>query len=204
MDVGVCVASRVKDIDYVVLAERLGFSHAWMADSQMLWSDVFASLALAADRTDTINVGTGVAVSGTRPAAVNAAGIPDKCTCTRANILWRGVRQHCQAHNGNASTKNRRVRRFYKRWFRCSVAKRRLKHRKAIFPSSTSCPMTDLSISKIPFSFCFGFWPGTLALRGLRRWSSARSFNTSWGKTVVKCGLRRARSAGRAACHKLR
>ena len=24
MDVGVCVASRVKDIDYVVLAERLG------------------------------------------------------------------------------------------------------------------------------------------------------------------------------------
>ena len=75
MDIGVCVASRVKDIDYVVHAERLGFSHAWMADSQMLWSDVFASLALAADRTDTINVGTGVAVSGTRPAAVNAAGI---------------------------------------------------------------------------------------------------------------------------------
>ena len=75
MDIGVCVASRVTDIDYVVHAERLGFSHAWMADSQMLWSDVFASLALAADRTDTINVGTGVAVSGTRPAAVNAAGI---------------------------------------------------------------------------------------------------------------------------------
>ena len=46
-----------------------------MADSQMLWSDVYASLALAADRTDTINLGTGVAVSGTRPAAVSAAGI---------------------------------------------------------------------------------------------------------------------------------
>jgi alkanesulfonate monooxygenase SsuD/methylene tetrahydromethanopterin reductase-like flavin-dependent oxidoreductase (luciferase family) len=75
MDIGVCVASRVTDIDYVVLAEQLGFTHAWMADSQMLWSDVYASLALAADRTNTIQIGTGVAVSGTRPAAVNAAGI---------------------------------------------------------------------------------------------------------------------------------
>ena len=75
MDIGVCVASRVEDIDYVVHAERLGFSHAWMADSQMLWSDVFASLALAADSTKTKNIGTGVAVSGTCPPAVNAAGI---------------------------------------------------------------------------------------------------------------------------------
>lgn len=75
MDVGVCVASRVLDIEYVQLAEQLGFTHAWMADSQMLWSDVYATLALAADRTDRINIGTGVAVSGTRPAAVNAAGI---------------------------------------------------------------------------------------------------------------------------------
>ena len=75
MDIGVCVASRVTDIDYVVHAEQLGFSHAWMADSQMLWSDVYASLALAAERTETIKLGTGVAVSGTRPAAVNAAGI---------------------------------------------------------------------------------------------------------------------------------
>lgn len=75
MDIGVCVASRVTDIDYVVHAEQLGFSHAWMADSQMLWSDVYASLALAAERTEKIKLGTGVAVSGTRPAAVNAAGI---------------------------------------------------------------------------------------------------------------------------------
>ena len=75
VDIGVCVASRVKDIDYVVHAERLGFSHAWMADSQMLWSDVFASLALAADHTKTKNIGTGVTVSGTCPPAVNAAGI---------------------------------------------------------------------------------------------------------------------------------
>lgn len=75
MDIGVCVASHIGDIDYVVRAEELGFSHAWMADSQMLWSDCYATLALAATRTSRIRLGTGVAVSGTRPAPVNAAGI---------------------------------------------------------------------------------------------------------------------------------
>lgn len=75
MDLGLCVASHVGDTDYVVRAEELGYTHAWLADSQMLWSDCYATLALAAHRTSRINLGTGVAVSGTRPAAVNAAGI---------------------------------------------------------------------------------------------------------------------------------
>ncbi len=75
MDLGICMASHVGDIDYVVRAEALGFSHAWLADSQMLWSDCYATLALAAVRTSRIRLGTGVAVSGTRPAPVNAAGI---------------------------------------------------------------------------------------------------------------------------------
>ncbi len=75
MDLGICVASHVGDVDYVVRAEELGYTHAWLADSQMLWSDCYATLALVATRTSRIRVGTGVAVSGTRPAAVNAAGI---------------------------------------------------------------------------------------------------------------------------------
>ena len=75
MDIGICVASHVGDIGYVVRAEELGYSHAWLADSQMLWSDCYAALALAATRTKRIRLGTGVAVSGTRPAPSNAAGI---------------------------------------------------------------------------------------------------------------------------------
>jgi len=75
MDIGICVASHIQDIDYVVRAEALGYSHAWLADSQMIWSDCYATLALVADRTSRIKIGTGVAISGTRPAAVNAAGI---------------------------------------------------------------------------------------------------------------------------------
>ena len=75
MDIGICVASHINDIDYVVRAEELGYSHAWLADSQMLWSDCYATLALAAYRTNSINLGTGVAITGTRPAPVNAASI---------------------------------------------------------------------------------------------------------------------------------
>lgn len=75
MDIGVCVASHVNDIDYVVRAEQLGYSHAWLADSQMLWSDCYAALAVAATRTKRINLGTGVAITGTRPAPNNASGI---------------------------------------------------------------------------------------------------------------------------------
>ena len=75
MDFGICVASHVGDIDYITRAEALGYSHAWLADTQMIWSDCYAALALAADRTSRIKLGTGVAVSGTRSAPVNAASI---------------------------------------------------------------------------------------------------------------------------------
>lgn len=73
MDFGVCVASKIDDLDHVVLAERLGYSHAWFADSQLLWSDCYAAMALAAARTERIQIGTGVAVAGTRSSAVTAA-----------------------------------------------------------------------------------------------------------------------------------
>ncbi len=73
MQFGICVASRPADLDYVVEAERLGFTHLWAADSQMIWSDVYAFMAMAAMRTTTMHIGTGVAVAPTRPAPVTAA-----------------------------------------------------------------------------------------------------------------------------------
>ncbi len=73
MKFGICLASRPEDVDYVVEAERLGFSHVWAADSQMIWSDVYAIMALIAARTSTIRIGTGVAVPSTRTAPVTAA-----------------------------------------------------------------------------------------------------------------------------------
>ena len=75
MDLGICIASHIGDLEYVTRAEELGYTHAWFADSHMLWSDCYATLALAAERTSTMQIGTGVAVSGTRPAPVTAASI---------------------------------------------------------------------------------------------------------------------------------
>ncbi len=96
MDIGVCIASMATDIDYVVEAERLGFSHAWFADSQMIWSDVYACLALAADRTTTIRLGTGVSVAATRPAPVTAASM------ATINALAPG-RTFCGIGTGNTA-----------------------------------------------------------------------------------------------------
>jgi alkanesulfonate monooxygenase SsuD/methylene tetrahydromethanopterin reductase-like flavin-dependent oxidoreductase (luciferase family) len=75
MDIGLCVASRIDDIDYVQRAEALGYRHAWFADSQMIWSDCYAALALVATRTTTMRLGTGVSVVGTRLAPVTAHSI---------------------------------------------------------------------------------------------------------------------------------
>ena len=47
MDLGICVASHIGDVDYVVRAEELGYKCAWLADSQMLWSDCYATASVA-------------------------------------------------------------------------------------------------------------------------------------------------------------
>ena len=75
MEFGICLHSKIDDIDLVVRAEDLGFDAAWFADSQMLWSDCYSCMALAADRTERIKLGTGVSVVDTRIAPVTAHSI---------------------------------------------------------------------------------------------------------------------------------
>ena len=72
MEFGVCMAAKIDDLDYIDLMEDLGYTDLWVADSQMIWSDCYAVMALAAARTTRLRIGTGVAVAGTRPAAVTA------------------------------------------------------------------------------------------------------------------------------------
>lgn len=72
---GVVFTSRIGDYDLVELAETLGFDQAWFYDSQMIYSDVYATMALAAHKTSRIRLGTGVAVPTTRMAPVIAHSI---------------------------------------------------------------------------------------------------------------------------------
>ncbi len=75
MEFGICLHSKIDDIDLVVEAEHLGFDAAWFADSQMLWSDCYSCMAVAAGRTSRIRLGTGVSVVDTRIAPVTAHSI---------------------------------------------------------------------------------------------------------------------------------
>ena len=61
-----------KDVTY---AEQQGFTHAWLYDSQMLFSDPYASLALCAVNTNKIALGTGVTNPESRIAPVTANSI---------------------------------------------------------------------------------------------------------------------------------
>jgi len=62
-------------IGYIVHAENLGYTHCWITDSPMIRSNCWAVLALAAQQTRTIRLGTGVAVPGLRLAPAAANGI---------------------------------------------------------------------------------------------------------------------------------
>jgi 5,10-methylenetetrahydromethanopterin reductase len=61
--------------DYVALAERLGYSRAWLYDSPALYHDVWMTLARCADRTDTIGLGPAVLVPSLRHPMVTAAAV---------------------------------------------------------------------------------------------------------------------------------
>ncbi|MGD0289729.1 MAG: LLM class flavin-dependent oxidoreductase [Candidatus Binataceae bacterium] len=48
------------------LIEEHGFTHAWFADSQMIWGDVYACMALAAVNSSKIKLATGISVASNR------------------------------------------------------------------------------------------------------------------------------------------
>ncbi|MGB6562021.1 MAG: LLM class flavin-dependent oxidoreductase, partial [Candidatus Binataceae bacterium] len=54
------------------LAETHGFTHYWVADSELMAADPYVALAAAALATKRIVLGTGVALAGTRIAPVTA------------------------------------------------------------------------------------------------------------------------------------
>ena len=75
MQFGVTVDTHVRKWDLIRYAEELGYDRAWVPDSQMIWSDCYATLALAAVNTKKIQIGTGVSIPGTRIAPVTAHSI---------------------------------------------------------------------------------------------------------------------------------
>ena len=75
MKFGAMIATKIDDWQILKEAENLGYDHGWVPDSQMIWSDCYAVLALAAANTSRIRLGTGVAIAATRLAPVTAHSI---------------------------------------------------------------------------------------------------------------------------------
>jgi 5,10-methylenetetrahydromethanopterin reductase len=61
--------------DLAVLAEGLGYSRAWIFDSAPLWEDPFVHLALAAQRTTRIGLGTAVLIPDQRSVLAMASAL---------------------------------------------------------------------------------------------------------------------------------
>src|SRR5581483_11443410 len=75
MKFGIMFDTHIDKWDLIRYAEELGYDNAWVPDSQMIWSDCYATMALAAFNTKRIRIGTGVAIPGTRIAPVTAHSI---------------------------------------------------------------------------------------------------------------------------------
>jgi alkanesulfonate monooxygenase SsuD/methylene tetrahydromethanopterin reductase-like flavin-dependent oxidoreductase (luciferase family) len=75
MKFGAMIATHIGDWRLLVECEALGYDHGWVPDSQMIWSDCYAVLALVAAHTSRLKIGTGVAIAPTRIAPVTAHSI---------------------------------------------------------------------------------------------------------------------------------
>src|SRR5467141_1166200 len=75
MRFSICVMADVDEIGFFSHAEALGYDSVWVTDSQMLFSDCYAVLALAAQQTRRIRLGPGVAICGTRIPPVHVAAM---------------------------------------------------------------------------------------------------------------------------------
>ena len=75
MEFGIAFPSTIEAWRDCEIAEAHGFSHAWFYDTQLLCSDVYATMALAAEHTRTMKLGTLVAIPSNRIAPVTASAI---------------------------------------------------------------------------------------------------------------------------------
>ena len=75
MRFGICVMANIDETGFFPHAETLGYDSVWVTDSQMLFSDCYAVLALAARQTTRLRLGPGVAICGTRIPPVHVAAM---------------------------------------------------------------------------------------------------------------------------------
>jgi len=76
--------------DEVLRAERFGFDTAWIADSQLLWRDVWVAMGLAAARTERITLASAVTNVATRFPSVVASAVNTVAELAPGRV-WLGL-----------------------------------------------------------------------------------------------------------------
>lgn len=75
MEMSLQIPTRPDTWKTALRAEELGYSHVWFYDTPLLCSELFTSMAVAATKTSTIKLWTGVAIPSFRIAPVMASGL---------------------------------------------------------------------------------------------------------------------------------
>jgi Luciferase-like monooxygenase len=75
MKFGLNMPAHIDSWKDMVVAEDFGFTSAWFYDSQMLYSDIYATMTLVAEHTKHIKIGTGIVVPSNRIAPVTAHSV---------------------------------------------------------------------------------------------------------------------------------
>ena len=88
MNFGIALASAVDSWKHARRAEELGFTSSWFYDTQLLNPDIFICMALAAEKTSRIRLGTGVLIPSNRiePVTANALATLNKIAPGRVDF----------------------------------------------------------------------------------------------------------------------
>jgi hypothetical protein len=78
MEFGIALVPAADSWTTVQRVEALGFSHAWLYDTQRLCADVFVAMALAAANTRRITIGPGALVPSNRIAPVSRRALVER------------------------------------------------------------------------------------------------------------------------------
>jgi alkanesulfonate monooxygenase SsuD/methylene tetrahydromethanopterin reductase-like flavin-dependent oxidoreductase (luciferase family) len=99
MKIGFCVMADIDEIGFFSHAENLGYDSVWATDSQMLFSDCYTVLGLAARATRKLRLGTGTSICGMRIPPVHVAAMAS------LNRIAPG-RVHIGIATGNTATRS--------------------------------------------------------------------------------------------------
>lgn len=86
MEVSCAFPTALDSPDHIALAERLGYHRAWLYDTPQQSTDVWMTLALAAQRTERIGLGPGVLVPSLRHPMANAAATATLCALAPGRV----------------------------------------------------------------------------------------------------------------------